>query len=194
MQKAICRRARALGVPVIVATQVFESMIKEPRPTRAEVSDAANAVGDGVDAVMLAGETAVGNYPVKAIQILDLVLRDAEKMPAPRVPLEEAHVQAPHGQAICEAAVTLAERGHAKAIVAVTRGGKTAALLSALRPTTTIVAATDQERVFRRLGAVVGCRAADGGPVGRHRRGRAEDWRHAGPLAASCRPDRPSCS
>jgi len=151
VQKAICLRARTLGVPVIVATQVFESMIKEPRPTRAEVSDAANAVGDGVDSVMLAGETAVGTYPAKAIQILDLVLRDAERMPTPRVPLQEAHVRAPHGQAICEAAVTLAERGHASAIVAVTRGGKTAALLSALRPTTTIVAATDQELVFRRL-------------------------------------------
>jgi pyruvate kinase len=110
VQKAICLRARTVGVPVIVATQVFESMIKEPRPTRAEVSDAANAVGDGVDAVMLAGETAVGTYPAKAIQILDLVLRDAEHMPAPRVALQEAHVRAPHGQAICEAAVTLAER------------------------------------------------------------------------------------
>jgi pyruvate kinase len=151
VQKAICLRARTLSVPVIVATQVFESMIKEPRPTRAEVSDAANAVGDGVDAVMLAGETAVGTYPAKAIQILDLVLRDAEKTPTPRIPLEEAHVRAPHGQAICEAAVTLAERGHAAAIVAVTRGGRTAALLSALRPATTIVAATDQEPVFRRL-------------------------------------------
>jgi pyruvate kinase len=151
VQKAICLRARTVGVPVIVATQVFESMIKEPRPTRAEVSDAANAVGDGVDAVMLAGETAVGTYPAKAIQILDLVLRDAEHMPAPRVALQEAHVRAPHGQAICEAAVTLAERGQASAIVAVTRGGKTAALLSALRPTTTIVAATDQAPVFRRL-------------------------------------------
>ena len=151
VQKAICLRARTVGVPVIVATQVFESMIKEPRPTRAEVSDAANAVGDGVDAVMLAGETAVGTYPAKAIQILDLVLRDAEQVPTPRVPLQEAHVRAPHGQAICEAAVTLAERGNASAIVAVTRGGKTAALLSALRPTTTIVAATDQELVFRRL-------------------------------------------
>ena len=151
VQKAICRRARALGVPVIVATQVFESMIKEPRPTRAEVSDAANAVGDGADVVMLAGETAVGTYPAKAIQILDLVLRDAEKVPTPRVSLEQAHVRAPHGQAICEAAVTLAERGHASAIVAVTRGGKTAALLSSLRPTTTIVAATDHEPVFRRL-------------------------------------------
>jgi pyruvate kinase len=151
VQKAICRRARALGVPVIVATQVFESMIKEPRPTRAEVSDAANAVGDGADVVMLAGETAVGTYPAKAVQILDLVLRDAEKVPTPRVSLEQAHVRAPHGQAICEAAVTLAERGHASAIVAVTRGGKTAALLSSLRPTTIIVAATDQEPVFRRL-------------------------------------------
>jgi pyruvate kinase len=151
VQKAITRRSRALGVPVIVATQVFESMIKEPRPTRAEVSDAANAVGDGVDAVMLAGETAVGTYPAKVIQTLHLVLRDAESMPVSRVPLEEAHVRAPHGQAICEAAVTMAERSHASAIVAVTRGGKTAALLSALRPTTPIVAATDQEAVFRRL-------------------------------------------
>ena len=151
VQKHITRRARALGVPVIVATQVFESMIKEPRPTRAEVSDAANAVGDGVDAVMLAGETAVGTYPVKAIQTLDLVLRDAEQMLPPRVPLEEVHVRAPHGAALCEAAVTLAERGDAAAIVAVTRGGKTAALLSALRPSTAIVAATDQPAVFRRL-------------------------------------------
>jgi pyruvate kinase len=108
-------------------------------------------VGDGVDSVMLAGETAVGTYPAKAIQILDLVLRDAERTPTARVALQEAHVRAPHGQAICEAAVTLAERGEAAAIVAVTRGGKTAALLSALRPSTTIVAATDQEPVFRRL-------------------------------------------
>ena len=131
VQKAICARARALGVPVIVATQVLESMMTEPRPTRAEVSDAANAVEDGVDAVMLSGETAVGAYPIKAVEILDLVLRDAEGIPCARVPLQEAHVRALHGQAICEAAVTLAELGHAAAIVAVTRGGKTAALLSA---------------------------------------------------------------
>ncbi len=151
VQKEITRRARALGVPVIVATQVFESMMKEPRPTRAEVSDAANAVGDGVDAIMLAGETAAGAYPLKAVQTLDLVLRDAERIVAPPVPLEEAHVRAPHGQAMCEAAMTLADRGHASAIVAVTRGGKTAGLLSALRPGTPIVAATDQPAVARRL-------------------------------------------
>lgn len=152
VQKEITRRARALGIPVIVATQVFESMMKEPRPTRAEVSDAANAVDDGVDAIMLAGETAAGAHPVKAIQTLDLVLRDAERRPrVDIVPLEEAHVLASHGRAMCEAAVTLAERGHAAAIVAVTRGGKTAGLLSSLRPCTPIVAATDQEVMTRRL-------------------------------------------
>ncbi len=157
VQKEITRRARALGVPVIVATQVFESMMKEPRPTRAEVSDAANAVGDGVDAIMLAGETAAGTYPLKAVQTLDLVLRDAERIVAPFVSLEEAHVRAPHGQAMCEAAMTLADRGHASAIVAVTRGGKTAGLLSALRPGTPIVAATDQPVVARRLALSWGC-------------------------------------
>jgi pyruvate kinase len=151
VQKEITRRARALGVPVIVATQVFESMMKEPRPTRAEVSDAANAVGDGVDAIMLAGETAAGAYPLKAVQTLDLVLRDAERIAPIPVALEEANVRAAHGHAMCAAAMTLADRGRAAAIVAVTRGGKTAGLLSALRPATPIVAATDQPVVARRL-------------------------------------------
>jgi pyruvate kinase len=151
VQKQITRRARSLGVPVIVATQVFESMMKEPRPTRAEVSDAANAVGDGVDAIMLAGETAAGAFPLKAVQTLDLVLRDAEHVQPRDVHLEEAHVVATHGLAICEAAVTLADHARAAAIVAVTRGGRTAGLLAALRPHTPIVAATDQQAVFRRL-------------------------------------------
>ena len=151
VQKEITRRARALGVPVIVATQVFESMMKEPRPTRAEVSDAANAVGDGADAIMLAGETAAGAYPLKAVQTLDLVLQDAERVAAVPVRLEEAHVLAAHGQAMCEAAVTLADRGRVAAIVAVTREGRTAALLSSLRPATLIVAVTDQPEVARRL-------------------------------------------
>lgn len=158
VQKEMTRRARALGVPVIVATQVFESMMKEPRPTRAEVSDAATAVGEGVDAIMLAGETAAGAYPLKAVQTLDLVLRDAERIRPVPVALEEAHVRAPHGQAMCEAAMTLADRGHVAAIVAVTRGGKTAGLLSSLRPSTPIVAATDQPQVARRLALSWGVR------------------------------------
>jgi pyruvate kinase len=152
VQKDIIRRARAVGVPVIVATQVLESMRAEPRPTRAEVSDAANAVDAGVDAIMLAGETAAGKYPLRAVQTLDAIIRDAETLPPMAdVPLHGTHVLGGHGRAIGEAAVTLAERGEANAIVAVTRGGKTARLLSALRPRTPIYAATDRDDIARRL-------------------------------------------
>ena len=81
VQKQIVRSARALGRPVILATQVLESMRVDPRPTRAEVSDAANAVDEGADAIMLAGETAAGAYPVRAVQTLDAIIRDAESLP-----------------------------------------------------------------------------------------------------------------
>jgi pyruvate kinase len=157
VQKEITRTARARGIPVIVATQVLESMRTEPRPTRAEVSDAANAVDDGVDAIMLAGETAAGKFPVKAVQTLDLVIRDAELMPpVGNVPLEQTHLLSGPGRALCEAAVTLAERSDAAAIVAVTRGGKTARVLSALRPRAAIYAATNSAEIGRRLALVWG--------------------------------------
>ena len=152
VQKAITQWARTLEVPVIVATQVLESMRSEPRPTRAEVSDAANAVDDGVDAIMLAGETAAGAFPVKAVETLDLVIRDAESVPASRSrQLEQTRLLSGHAHAVCESAVTLAERGDAAAIVAVTRGGQTARVLSALRPRVAIFAATDRAEVARRL-------------------------------------------
>jgi pyruvate kinase len=152
LQKEITRRARALGLPVIVATQVLESMRTEPRPTRAEVSDAANAVDDRVDAIMLAGETASGRYPVRAVEMLDAIIRDAELMgPGGTVPLDDTGLLTGHGRAICDAAVTLAEHAQAAAIVAVTHGGKTARVLSALRPNVPIFAATDQAHVSRWL-------------------------------------------
>ena len=152
VQKKVTRWAGALGIPVIVATQVLESMRTEPRPTRAEVSDAAYAVDTGVDAIMLAGETAIGLYPIRAVQTLDAIIRDAEAMPAAgRATLEDSRVPGGHNRAICEAAVTLAARGDASAIVAMTRGGKTARLLSALRPRVPIFAATDQPEISRRL-------------------------------------------
>jgi pyruvate kinase len=152
IQKETTRWARALGVPVIIATQVFESMRNEPRPTRAEVSDAANAVDDRVDAIMLAGETAAGAHPVRAVQMLDLVIRDAESIPpGSLVRLEHSHLLPDHGRAICEAAVTLVDRSDAAAIVAITRGGKTARVLSALQPRVPVFAATDRADVARQL-------------------------------------------
>ncbi|MBI3493793.1 MAG: pyruvate kinase, partial [Acidobacteria bacterium] len=151
-QKDITRSARRHGIPVIVATQVLESMTTEARPTRAEVNDAANAVADGADAIMLSGETAVGAHAAKAVQTLDAIIRDAESSPesalaAPR----DATIRDDHAQAICEAAVTLADRGDAQAIVAVTRGGATARRLSTLRPQAPIVAATARSETARRL-------------------------------------------
>jgi pyruvate kinase len=151
LQKEITRRARALGRPVIVATQVLESMREEPRPTRAEVSDAANAVDDGVDAIMLAGETASGEYPVKAVETLAAIICDAEQLPPLAVPAIGSLMHAEHGRALCEAAVTLADRGRAEAIVAVTQEGNTARMLAALRPQAQIFAATQQPEVARRL-------------------------------------------
>jgi pyruvate kinase len=130
-------------------------MTTEARPTRAEVNDAANAVDDGVDAIMLAGETAAGAYPARAVQTLDAIIREAEASPEFGVgrdaPDRRTNGQVDHVRALCAAAVTLADRGSAEAIVAVTRGGDTARVLSALRPRAPIVAATERRDTARRL-------------------------------------------
>src|SRR5262245_1815352 len=151
-QKEITRQARLHAIPVIVATQVLESMMAEPRPTRAEVNDAANSVADSVHAILLAGETAAGAYPVRAVQTLDAIIRDAEAAPAYEQRTIFRHpLHRDHAKALCEAAVTLANRGDAQAIVAVTRGGGTARRLSALRPKAPIFAVTDRDNIARRL-------------------------------------------
>jgi pyruvate kinase len=174
IQKAIIARARALGRPVILATQVLESMRTEPRPTRAEVSDAATAVDQGVDAIMLSGETAAGDFPVRSVQTLAAIIADAETV-APGAALLSADLllegrdttkttdrffafKTRHGRAMCEAAVTLASSGQADAIVAVTRFGKTARLLSSLRPRAGILAVTPSEAVARQLNLCWGVR------------------------------------
>ncbi len=151
-QKEITRTARRHGIPVIVATQVLESMMREARPTRAEVNDAANAVDDGVDAIMLAGETAAGEHPDRAVRTLDAIIRDAESSPAFELAaLYRRTEHKDHAHALCEAAVMLANRGEAEAIIAVTRGGGTARRLSALRPRAPIFATTDRDETARRL-------------------------------------------
>jgi pyruvate kinase len=151
LQKEVLRLARARGIPAIVATQVLESMRTEPRPTRAEVSDAAGAVDGGADAIMLSGETAVGAYPVRAVEILDNIITDAEAMPPPWILTKPEGKRADHVQALCDAAATLANHGQADAIVAITRQGRTAQLLSARRPHAAIYAAADRADIARRL-------------------------------------------
>ncbi len=152
VQKEITRRARKLGRPVIIATQVFDSMRTEFRPTRAEVSDAANAVDDAVDAIMMSGETAVGIDPTRTVQTLDAVIRAAETL-SPSLAIDPGLevTDVPHNRALCQSAVTLAESGHADAIVAVTRGGKTAHMLSAFRPGVRIFAVTPEAAIARRF-------------------------------------------
>ena len=156
VQKAVVLAAAARGVPVIVATQVLESMRESPRPTRAEVSDAAHAVDLGAAAIMLAGETAVGKFPLRAVQALDAIVRDAEAggpllAPAVAPALPPRDGSADHAVALVEAAVALATRAQAAAIVAVTREGRTARMLSAARPAAAVYAATDRPEVARRL-------------------------------------------
>lgn len=150
-QKRVTRAARARGVPVIVATQVLESMVVEPRPTRAEVTDAAHSVDERADAIMLAGETAAGAYPVRAVQMLDAIIREVESMPDhAEVPPDAAARNRP-GRPLCEAAVALALRSGASAIVAMTEAGKTPRMLAALRPDAQVLAATPNARTAAQL-------------------------------------------
>ena len=151
VQKQVLRVGHDRGVPVVVATQVLESMRTEIRPTRAEVSDAAGAVDAGADAIMLSGETAVGAYPVRAVQVLETIIRNAEAVPPPwalPVPVRE---RPDHLPSLCDAAVTLAARAGADAILAITHEGRTARLLSARRPSGPIYAITDAVDVARML-------------------------------------------
>lgn len=151
VQKEALRIGRRLGIPVIVATQVLESMRTEYRPTRAEVSDAASAVDTGTDAIMLSGETAVGRYPTRAVEVLASIIKNAEASPPMWTLPGPSEQHNDHLQPLCDAAATLAARSSADAIVALTRQGRTARVLSARRPLMPIYAATDDEDVARRL-------------------------------------------
>jgi pyruvate kinase len=145
---------------VILATQVLESMCAEARPTRAEVTDAAHAVDEGVDAIMLSEETAMGQYPVRAVSTLEAIVREAERELSGSSKFEvqssNFRMDAPHGRALCEAAVTLAREAGAAAIVAVTKVGHTARMLAALRPSAAILAATPNEHTAAQLSLVWG--------------------------------------
>ncbi len=151
VQKDVLRVGAERGVPVIVATQVLESMRSEPRPTRAEVSDAAGAVDSCAAAIMLSGETAVGAHPVRTVEVLNAIITHAEAGPPLFARIAPPRDHSDHLAALCEAAVTLSSQSDANAIVALTRQGRTARLLSACHPGVPVYAATNDEEVARRL-------------------------------------------
>ena len=153
IQKNIIRRCNRAGKPVITATQMLDSMMINPRPTRAEVSDVANAIIDGTDATMLSGETAVGGFPLESVQMMDRVARRTEKSLDYRA-MFERQMQNSHKnvtEAIGEAAVNLASDLRVPAIITCTFSGTTARLVSKFRPEARIVAAASNDETARRL-------------------------------------------
>jgi pyruvate kinase len=159
IQKAIIAAANRSEKVVITATQMLQSMIENPRPTRAEASDVANAILDGSDAVMLSGETAVGAFPIEAVAMMDRIIRCAEQSPLMRPRLAET-VAGEHsgssGRAIAEAAAFAAEELNARLIVVFTERGRMARHLAALRPTQRILALTQSPATERQLALVWG--------------------------------------
>ncbi len=158
LQKMIIKKCNEVGKPVIVATQMLESMINSPTPTRAEASDVANAVVDGVDAVMLSGETSVGRYPLEAVQIMDRIVCkvESEQLGSLRILDRSLGNVESRLDALGRSACVLAEQMKAAAIVVVTRSGETARVISRYRPRPRIVAITDRPKILRRLNLVWG--------------------------------------
>ena len=161
IQKNIIMACRVLGKPVIVATQMLESMINTPVPTRAEASDVATAVFDGADAVMLSAETAVGQYPVESVNTMSNILEATEMHiklhphDSPRALKKENSIY----HAVSNAAVNLAETVNAKAIVAFTASGKTAFRISRERPDLLLIVMTPENIVRRKLSLLWGARS-----------------------------------
>ncbi len=151
LQKTIIRRANRRGIPVITATQMLESMIEEPTPTRAEASDVANSVWDGTDAVMLSGETAAGAFPIQAVEMMHRIVQRAEAAARHDEPEIRHRGHMSHAHAISRAARALAEDLRVAAIASFTRTGRTAELLSQERPRVPIFAFTPEPATYRRL-------------------------------------------
>ncbi len=149
IQKRIIARCNDLGLPVITATQMLESMVINPRPTRAETSDVANSILDGTDAVMLSAETSVGAYPIETVETMARIAVETETN---GLILRQPHCSdLTRAHAVSHAARALSEETSVQAIVVFTRTGASAHLISKDRPRTPILAYTPSERVYRRL-------------------------------------------
>jgi len=160
LQKMIARKCRAASKPVIVATQMLESMITSPRPTRAEVNDVANSVLDGADAVMLSGETSVGEYPLIVIETMHKIVRNVEENDYPYNTTKVLNESSPTymGDAVCGSAVFLAEKTHAVGIISMTSSGYTAFEISSYRPKAATFIFTSNRKLLNTLSLLWGVR------------------------------------
>lgn len=163
-QKRLIRESMAAAKPVITATQMLESMVDNPRPTRAEASDVANAVLDGSDAVMLSAETAVGEHPVRVVKAMDQIIRQAEtywQEQRPSLAMAPEHLEQSESvtDSVSFTACRLAEQLGAKAVCCLTNSGATAHAIARHRPSMPLYAFTDNERVVAQLGFLWGTEA-----------------------------------
>ncbi len=161
IQKMLINSAKLARIPVIVATQMMETMITSLTPTRAEVNDVANSVMDGADAVMLSGETSVGNYPVQVIQTMTSIIESVEDSPLIKVPVNKPKTRNSRfiTKSICYQAAQMADDIQAKAITTLTNSGYTAFQISAWRPHAHILVFTSNKRILTQLNLLWGVRA-----------------------------------
>lgn len=161
IQKKLIHRAKTARIPVIVATQMMETMITSLTPTRAEVNDVANSVMDGADAVMLSGETSVGNYPVQVIETMTKIIRSVEDSPLIQVPHNPPHVRTKRfvTKSICYHAANMANEIKAKAISTLTNSGYTAFQISAWRPQAHILVFTSNRNILTQLSLLWGVKS-----------------------------------
>lgn len=150
VQKRIISLCNHYGKPVITATQMLESMVENPSPTRAESSDVANAIWDGTDAVMLSAETASGRYPLEAVRMMGMIMSEAEKTPKPRPSLKTMDLTS-IDNAIMIGASIIAEKIHARRILSVTESGSSSLKMSRFRPQVPVVGVSNSLSVVRRM-------------------------------------------
>jgi pyruvate kinase len=161
IQKKLVHRAKTARIPVIIATQMMETMITSLTPTRAEVNDVANSVMDGADAVMLSGETSVGNYPVQVIEKMTQIIEAVEDSPIIQVPQNQPQIKTNRyvTKNICYHGATLANDINAKAITTLTNSGYTAFQVSAWRPHAHVLVFTSNKRILTQLNLLWGVNA-----------------------------------
>ncbi|CAM1334215.1 pyruvate kinase [Tenacibaculum aestuariivivum] len=161
IQKMLVRRAKQARIPVIIATQMMETMIENAVPTRAEVNDVANSIMDGADAVMLSGETSVGKYPIKVIKKMTEIIGSVEFSDLIKVPQEAPHIRTNRfiTKSVCHHAALMADDMNAAAITTLTNSGYTAFQVSAWRPKSHVLAFSSEKRILGKLNLLWGVRA-----------------------------------